>query len=257
MQVSDLVILVFPNGPTDGEAKQGAAALYNKYLARTDSRKPQRAWVIQVENTKATGDAKVLQVGTNFNVTSSTTPWPGELSTDNTGVYLIFHGRQSGTPMLFGELGNMDTGTSPKAIYAKSDAQAVALFKFIENMKIKKIRKLCLLACNSDVPQKKTSFLKEFVNNFEKWDKALRPMIVGYDDYITVADKGLNAGSKEQKAGTPTTKEWNAQHKHVYVYKDGKILGGSYKEETLEKAGWSDKQPMETNNGIAAIVPIK
>lgn len=243
MRVDHLVIInlcdSFDN-TIQTEDREAALGLYDKHFDRTDGHKPNKQWLIEVNNTQESGDAKQLIENTHYRVVKGG-PLPASIDTGNTGVYLVFHAKSSSDPNIFGvkSLGKAENKST----------QAKRLVSTLTRLGIKKIKKLSLMACN--VTNNKTAGSKNFLvavgKVLEDWPKEARPMIAGYDSFVY----GSKSGKKYQDMkNTPMT---GSGHKQVWVYKSG-LVGGGYKNVNLEKSGWSDKQNLETSTGDATII---
>jgi len=221
------------------EDREVAYGLFQKHVSRTDGTAPKAAWWIEVNNTAATGDAQNLEAGKDFRIVlPANGVFDGVDPTEkDVGVYIVYHGKQSSDPNIFGVVSNEPA--------VKKDLQATRLVGILAKLKIRPIRKLSLVACHSDSGKTAASknFLVTFGKQIEKWGED-RPMIAGYDDYVTA---GWKDGHKVAEQGG-TVKATG--HKHVWCYKKGKFSGG-YEQVELVKSGWSDKYNLPTNNNAA------
>jgi len=221
------------------EDREVAYGLFQKHASRTDGTAPKGAWWIEVNNTAATGDAQDLEAGKDFRIVlPANGVFDGVDPTErDVGVYIVFHARQSSDPNIF--------GVRPLTSAVNKNTQAGRLVGVLAQLKIRPIRKLSLVACHSDSGKTAASknFLVTFGKQIEKWGED-RPMIAGYDDYVTA---GWKDGHKVAKQGG-TVKATG--HKHVWCYKKGTFSDG-YKEVELVNSGWSDKYNLPTNNNAA------
>ncbi|WP_282611137.1 hypothetical protein [Pelagibius sp. Alg239-R121] len=238
MRVDSLVVINLSDnfgGTVPTEDREAAHGLYTKHTTRTDGGNPKAAWWIEINNTKETGDKTEFTLDIDYKIMEGG-PLPSKIDAGNTGIYLIFHAKESSDPNIFGvvSLGKAE----------KKSLQASRLVGALEKLRIEKVRKLSLMACN--VTNTKTAasrnFLVTICKEFEsRWNSSDRPMIAGYDDYVYGSKSGkkyLDSGSNEPMTGSG--------HKQVWVCKSGLLTGG-YKQISLEKSGWSDKEHFETN----------
>jgi hypothetical protein len=254
MRVKTLVVInfcdEFSNTTARAEDRDAALALYNKHVNRTGELaafKPTQSWLIEVKNDTATGNAMTtdehaLQAGVEYRVVQpSSGTLPAKIDTDDTGVYLVFHAKQSTDPNIFGvvSLGKAE----------KKSTQAKRLVGTLKKLGIVKIRKLCLVACN--VTNDKTAASKNFLVNVGKelqsWPKDARPLIAGYEDYVYVKSDGTkskDAGGSQPMKGSGL--------KQVWVCKKTLMIGG-YEKVALETSGWSDRAVQEANTGEATV----
>lgn len=256
MKVSELVVVNFCDSFAQVadtakphqmlEDRQVAYGLYLKHKNRTDGTAPARCWWIEVNNvaqtgTKATTKDGGLTLGVDYRLMlPAGAAFAGiQAGERNVGVYLIYHGKQSSDPNLF--------GVTPLGKADKKDEQAGRLIGLLEKLGIKPIRKLSIVACHADTTKENSrNFLLMVGRRIEAWGDD-RPMIAGYDDYVTGGPDG------HKLAGSGTTKVKATAHKHVWVYKTG-LLSGGYKLVALEKSGWSDKVVLPTDSA-AAVLP--
>jgi hypothetical protein len=222
------------------EDRQVAYGLFTKHTGKGDGTAPKAAWWIEVDNTAETGDAAELKADVHYKLVKS---FAGDLATFDTkdrdvGVYIIYHGKKSSDPNIF--------GVTPMGKADNKKVQAKRLVGILERLKIRPIRKLSLVACHSDSQKSAAgkNFLVAVGEQLEAW-RDDRPMIAGYDDYVTASWKdGRKIAGEEKGKGT--------LHKHVWVYRSG-MLGSGYKTVVLEQSGWSDKHNLPTNTGVAAV----
>ncbi len=222
------------------EDRETAFGLYQKHVSKEDGFAPKVAYWIEVNNTEKTGDAESFVEGTDYRImlpTNGVFKGLDEKERD-VGVYIIYHAKNSSDPNIF--------GVKPIEKAENKAKQAGRLVGVLSKLKIRPIRKLALVGCHSDSGKTAASknFLVAFGKEIEKWGED-RPMIAGYDDFVTgdwKTGKKLATNEKVKATG----------HKHVWCYRSG-LLGGGYKLVELSQSGWSDKTALNTSIGKVAV----
>ena len=225
MRVQDLIIFLFPLNNNDKEVIEGGRVLYNKHLQKigkgkeelAESRRPvapdlaQQAWLIQVHHKEKDFRGAIAQ-GNHYTVLESTIPFEPTRLSDDTGIYVVAH-CSSNHMVVFGYNNFIESDGS-----AETEGAAAKLVDFFVKLKLQRIAKLCLVACNT-VPgngaQKDT--LEELVIRLH--DVGLHPLIAGWDVPIAVnVDRNSpNYGRKENTLKHTLLAE-EKHHKFVYKF---------------------------------------
>jgi hypothetical protein len=246
MKVDDLIILSFPSSDRDEEVIGGAEALYVKHVrkhlvdrgsdggsvkarteAKDDTEFAQRAWLIQMNNSRGlTGEGDISE-GEHYKIVESTHSFPQNQFKPNTGVYVINHA-QGGICNLF-DIHFMNW--SHEYDNNKDTAitfQAESLANVFQKIGINACSKVVFLACNiAEHSNTEKSFLQEFVVAMHS--REYKTMVAGWDlPLVVVADKrDANYGKKRGQgghyndqlvAGTNGGKGRAIREKHKFVY---------------------------------------